>query len=383
MKSDQETPSRRAVRQSRLATDTSSRHSSPKPKRKAAKGARPKTLSGPLSELTKDMENIPVKDTEAWVNRSLDVRREEAEKDQFVKRPSNSFILYRSAYADRARNFQKSANHQIVSSLAGESWAMEPPEIRKQYDAWAKLERENHAKAFPDYKFQPQTNKSAARKRKGRGEDSEEEESDLESDYAYNPRASSRPLKSKKARSSYRESSYTPSGTSLDEYDAPIMYNPSSHQMVNPGKPLPTGLNQLGGAQYYQTAGQRYAGHGYVEDVFVQPPDLPAGYHQPGAPVIGIPGAYHHELQGDNGGLPMSAVSIPSQLDPMLANYDQDQHKVSLDDGHPVKAEEVSSAPHSAGFPLEHYSLGLNDFEDELGGADMGSDEWWDQNKDR
>ncbi|KAM0796277.1 high mobility group box domain-containing protein, partial [Usnea florida] len=73
-----------------------------------------------------------------------------------IKRPSNSFILYRSAYADRARAWEKSPNHQKISSLAGESWAMEPPEIRKQYDAWAKVERENHAKAFPDYKFQPQ-----------------------------------------------------------------------------------------------------------------------------------------------------------------------------------------------------------------------------------
>jgi len=366
-----------------LATNTSSRHSSPKPKRKAAKGTKPRTLSGPLSELTKDMDNIPVKDTEAWVNRSLEVRRQEAAKDQFVKRPSNSFILYRSAYADRARNFQKSANHQIVSSLAGESWAMEPPEIRKKYDAWAKLERENHAKAFPEYKFQPQTNKASARKRKGRAEDSEEDESDLESDYAYNSRASSRPLKSKKAKSTYRESSYTPSGTSLDEYDAPNIYHQSSHQMVNPGKPLPAGLNQLGGAQYYQTTNQRYSGHGYVEDVFVHPTDVPAGYHQPGAPVIGIPGAYHHELQGDNGELPMGAVSMPTQIDPMLASYDQSQHSLSHAGGQATEAQEVSSAPHSAGFPLGHYSLELNDFEDGLGGADMGSDEWWDQNKDR
>jgi len=330
------------------------------------------------------MDNIPIKDTEAWVNRSLEVRRQEAEKDHFVKRPSNSFILYRSAYADRARNFQKSANHQIVSSLAGESWAMEPPEIRKQYDDWAKLERENHAKAFPEYKFQPQTNKSSARKRKGRGEDSEEEESDLESDYAYNPRASSRPLKSKKAKGTYRESSCTPSGTSLDEYDTPNMFPQSSHQMMNLGKPLPAGLNQLGGAQYYQTTShpsQRYAGHGYLEDVFMQPTDVPAGYHQPGAPVIGIPGAHHHELQGDNGGLPMNGM--PTQLDPVLATYDQSQYRLPLGNGHPDQAQEVFSASQPTGFQVPHYSPVLNDFEDEFGGADMGSDEWWDQNKNR
>lgn len=383
--SDQDTPPRRGTRQSRLATGAASRHNSPKPKRKAARSAKPKTLSGPLSVLTKDMDNIPIKDTENWVNRSSEVRRQEAAKDQFIKRPSNSFILYRSAYADRARSFQKSANHQVVSSLAGESWAMEPTEIRSQYDAWAKLERENHAKAFPEYKFQPQTNKASARKRKGRGDHSEDEESDLDSDYAYNPRASGRPLKSKRTKTTYRESSYDPSGTSLDDYDVPNTYHQSSHQMVNPGKPLPAALNQLGGTQYFQTTSNlsgRYAGNGYVEDMFMQPTDVSTGYHQHSAPVIGIPGAYHHELQGDSGGLSMTGLPMPDQLDPMLATYDQGHHSLAIGNGHSTPGQEMS-APQSAGFQVGPYSPALNDFEDELGGAAMGSTEWWEQNQDR
>ena len=362
-----------------------SRHSSPKGKVKGAKNAKPKTLSGPLSELTRDMD-IPIKDTEAWVNRSMEERQKEATKDNFVKRPSNSFILYRSAYADRARSFQKSANHQVVSSLAGESWAMEPSEIRKQYDTWAKVERENHARAFPEYKFQPQTNKASARKRKGRLDDSEDEESDLESEYTYNPRPSARPLKSKRQKNIYRDSSYTPSRTSLEEYDpggmdASQMFHPSPYQANNLGKPLPLAINQSGGAQYYQSSNyptSRLANQGYVEDVVLHPTDAPAGYHQPGAPVIGIPGAYHHELQGEDNG-----QSMLDHLDPMLANYYQGQASHVLGSGQMNQIPEMTPTLQSSGFQIGQFSPIFNDFESEHGDPDMGSDEWWNKNVDR
>ena len=354
-----------------------------------------KTLSGPLSELTKDMTNIQIKDTESWVNRSVEERREEAKKVNFVKRPSNSFILYRSAYADRARAWEKSPNHQKISSLAGESWAMEPPEIRKQFDAWAKIERENHAKAFPDYKFQPQTAKATNRKRKGREGDSEEELSDNDSDYAYLPNGVSRSLKPKKSKRPYRETSYTPSGTSLDEYDpngfdtADMFQHPSSYQRHNPGKPLPPALNQQAlHNQYLQKIShlnQRMAHLGHVEDVFLHPIDAPSGYHPPALPVIGIPGAYHHELQGDESGQQM--LSNSSQLDPMLASYDQSHSRYPHTSGN----EHVNQLMGGLGgvqggeYQTPAYSPVLNDFESDHGDAEpeMGSDEWFTRQRER
>ena len=372
------------ARQSRLAADTESRHSSPRPKKRAPRNARAKTLNGPLSELTKDMVNVPIKDTEAHVSRSIEDRRKEAERDQFIKRPSNSFILYRSAYAERARAFQKSANHQIVSSLAGESWAMEPPEIRNQYDNWAKRERDQHAAAFPDYKFQPQQNKGTGRKRKGRDDDSEEEESDLDSDYGRNPRATARPLKAKKGKNTYRETSNTPSGASLDEFDTFDLdptnpYQVPSYRMGNP-RPLP--LNQLGSNQYYQSTShlnRRFAGVGYDDDIPPRPEEIPPGIHQPGAPLLGIPGAYHHELQGNDAG-----QSILNQVDPMLANFDQSHPRLSLGNGHTSQGSEVIPALPSGGFPAGQFSPRLNDFESEHGELnDFGSEGWWKVNKDR
>lgn len=253
---------------------------------------------------------------------------------------------------------------------------MEPPEIRKQFDAWAKVERENHAKAFPDYKFQPQTGKAAHRKRKGREGDSEDELSDNDSDYAYVPNGAGRSLKPKKSKRPYRETSYTPSGTSLDEYEpngfdaVDLFHHPSSYQRNNPGKPLPPALNQQAlHNQYYQTTrhpNQRMANLGHVEDVFVHPMETPSGYHQPTGPVIGIPGAYQHELQGEESGQQM--LSSNSQLDPMLASYDHANQILSGLGG--VQAGEYQTPA---------YSPVLNDFESEHGDPEpeMGSDEWF------
>lgn len=321
--------------------------------------------------------DIPIKDTEAWVNRSREERQKEATKDSFVKRPLNSFILYRSAYADRAKSFQKSGNHQIVSSLAGESWAMEPPEIRKQFDKLAKTDRENHAKAFPEYKFQPQMNKAAARERKKGMEDFEEEESDFKSDYAYDPRASGRPLKSRKYKNAYLENSYVLSGTSLEEYDAggiegSHVYHPSSYQTSNPGKQIPAALNQLSGGQHYQTTnypGSKLARHGYVEDVIIQPSDALIGFNLPGASIIDIPRVFHHEFQGDNN-------NQSTLIDPILANYDQDQAMPVLASGHTNHTQEVTPTLHSGGFQLEQFSPILNDSKNNHIEQDVGSDDW-------
>ena len=341
------------------------------------------------------MTNIPIKDTDAWVNRSVEDRREEAKKDDFVKRPSNSFILYRSAYADRARAWEKSPNHQKISSLAGESWAMEPPEIRKQFDAWAKVERENHAKAFPDYKFQPQTGKATQRKRKGRSGDSDDDLSDNDSDLAYLPNGAGRSLKPKKAKRNYRETSYMPNGLPLDEYDptgfdaGDLFHNPSSYQTQNPGKPLPTALNQQAlHNQYYQMTSHpnsRMAHLGHVEDVFVQPIDTPSGYPQPEMPVIGIPGAYHHDLQGEERGPQM--LSSNSQLDPMLASYDQSHPRYSgaIGDEHVNQMMNGFGGVQAGEYQVPVYSPVLNDFESEHGDAEpeMGSDEWFARQRDR
>ena len=104
-----------------------------------------------MSVLTKDFD-VPIKNLEDWVNRPFDVRKREVEKrNGYITRPMNSFMLYRSAYAERAKSWCLQNNHQVVSSVAGESWPLEPSEIRDMYNEYAKVERINHQNAHPTY----------------------------------------------------------------------------------------------------------------------------------------------------------------------------------------------------------------------------------------
>ncbi|KAI0146566.1 high mobility group box domain-containing protein, partial [Pestalotiopsis sp. NC0098] len=72
-----------------------------------------------------------------------------------IKRPMNAFMLYRKGWQNRIKEMQSNENHQGVSKVAGDGWALEPDEVRNQFNTWSEIERDMHAQAFPDYKFQP------------------------------------------------------------------------------------------------------------------------------------------------------------------------------------------------------------------------------------
>jgi hypothetical protein len=150
----------------------------------------------PLSILTANM-TVPIKDIEAWVHRPASVRQAEAEtRNGYVTRPMNSFMLYRSAYAERTKQWGLQNNHQVVSKLAGQSWPLEPESIKRQYEEYARIERDNHTAAHPSYKFSPSKIGPVARKKereaalRGDVSDSDSdvsEDSDVESDAEFRP----------------------------------------------------------------------------------------------------------------------------------------------------------------------------------------------------
>ncbi|KAA8908489.1 hypothetical protein FN846DRAFT_918562 [Sphaerosporella brunnea] len=124
-------------------------------------------LIKPLSELTQEYHDLPIRNMESWVNRSAETRWKEVEKrGGYVTRPMNSFMLYRSAFAERTKMWCLQNNHQVVSSVSGESWPLEPEEIRQKYNELARIERVNHQAAHPGYKFSP-SKALNNRKRKG------------------------------------------------------------------------------------------------------------------------------------------------------------------------------------------------------------------------
>ncbi|KAI1636565.1 hypothetical protein F4809DRAFT_377511 [Biscogniauxia mediterranea] len=125
-------------------------------------GAKEVDLEAPLSVLCQDVElaDGPDVDIEEYVRRSPEQRRVEVagSKDQKIKRPMNAFMLYRKAYQNRTKALRKQQNHQFISQVCGVGWNMEPQDLRDRFDELAKIERENHRLAFPDYKFSPTKN---------------------------------------------------------------------------------------------------------------------------------------------------------------------------------------------------------------------------------
>lgn len=162
-------PSRRLPNRGNVVPTNKSRVAkSPKLRKpKAAKESSRAKIEKPLSVLTSHLDDIPIKDMEAHVHRSEEARKEEVKKKKgYITRPMNSFMLYRSAYSERTKALISDTNHQMVSTVSGQSWPLEPPEIRDKYNTLAKIERENHQKAHPEYKFSPSKTVLPAKKKK-------------------------------------------------------------------------------------------------------------------------------------------------------------------------------------------------------------------------
>ena len=297
--------------------ETSRMSRSPRPK-KAPKAAKAGKLKGPvidqpLSELTKDY-TIPVKDMEAWVNRPAETRLEEAEKKNgHIARPMNSFMLYRSAYADRVKQFCRENNHQIVSQVSGTSWPLEPKEIREMYERYASTERDNHHMAHPDYKFAPNKNGSA-RKRK------DLEDSDDEGSEWGGSRRGGKRVKREESRS-HSSTPFEPRRVIRHPLDH---YNPSSYQINNPYGRVPT---MPGPDGYYQQQVTQYDRN--VEDVTFRPIENPFPTEQMSGPLIGLPNGNEQDLlRSQSRGAP--------PMDPQLLQYDPNTQYVQYEPIDPV-----------------------------------------------
>lgn len=295
---------------------------------KAEKAVTPK-LTAPLSILTADLVHIPVKNIEEWVNRSAETRRREAERrNGYITRPMNSFMLYRSAYAERAKSWCAQNNHQIVSSVAGESWPLEPPEIRDLFNEYAKIERINHQNAHPTYKFSP--SKAQLPPRKRRAEWSDEDESSEGDDGEWAP--GSGRSRNRQARRIERSLSYPPNmmhGEFFDRSFGPngLGVNKSSWEMTNEGRPMPMPMHHDMYPHYYQTGA--YHGmpmpHSYPEDPRMHRGGTPGSISFPSNhALLGLPGGNSIDLMQLH-----SQATTPfndGQLDPMLMAYEGMSH---------------------------------------------------------
>jgi hypothetical protein len=149
--------------QSRRSRRTARKETSPATPAKRQKSSRSKAadkityeLAAPISVLIAESD-VPLKDMLAFANRSVAIRQAEANKSGKIKipRPSNSFVMYRSAYADRVMKWASKNNHQNVSVITGSSWQIESETVRRFYMNCADIDKANHLKAFPGWKYNP------------------------------------------------------------------------------------------------------------------------------------------------------------------------------------------------------------------------------------
>lgn len=254
---------------------------------KAAKKSKPPKpgapmLDEPLSVLTKDY-NIPVKDMDAWVHRPVSERLEQAAKNKdHVSRPMNSFMLYRSAYADRAKHFCKENNHQIVSQVTGASWPLEPKEVRQMYEDFARIERDAHHNAHPDYKFAPK--KQGVTKRAYHDVDDDDDDDDPEWE-------GSRSRRTKRSQTATSGTGGSQSSTPFDHrFQSPYhpAIHPSSYWASNPHGQPPMGI---GPESYYQPVVNQY--NQQVDEAAMRRMQYPQ-YAQ--GQLIGLPHSNHPVL---------------------------------------------------------------------------------------
>lgn len=241
-------------------------------------------LDKPLSELTKGWDHIPIVDIEAYVNRSVEDRRKEVNAGKSpgkIKRPMNSFMLYRKAYQGRTKDWGFQDNHQVVSQVCGNSWRLEPESVREQYNEWAKIERANHQAAHPEYKFTPSKTGTKGYKRKY-SEEPDSENSDLENfDWGKANITKTQKYGTRAVSNSPYQPSRDPYNFSRESSIEPVngAYNAnrSSYQASNPGRqvPLPYNQAQLQSGQYLQQIVHSSQAIQGVEDVLIKKTEAP------------------------------------------------------------------------------------------------------------
>lgn len=193
-------------------------------------------------------------------------------------------MLYRQAYKERIKKWgEQGNNNQLISRVAGMSWNMEPPEVKDFYAKVAIMERDNHASAFPEYKFAPNKNI----KKRGRNNDDGDSDSEWDGSSAYG----SKRRRGRDDSETIRSRSATPAQMM---YSSP-QYHPSSLQASNP--------HLMGQEPYYQHWGQpvtydQYYGyavpyHNAPQDLHYAPTSMPVPQDQQYMELVGMPPSSH------------------------------------------------------------------------------------------
>ncbi|KAJ2797329.1 hypothetical protein H4R20_005222 [Coemansia guatemalensis] len=71
-----------------------------------------------------------------------------------IKRPPNSFMLYRSQRHKELVKQYKGGN-KVVSGIIAKEWHSMTPDLKKEYEELAAIKKREHELLYPNYKFMP------------------------------------------------------------------------------------------------------------------------------------------------------------------------------------------------------------------------------------
>ncbi|PLN85339.1 hypothetical protein BDW42DRAFT_2632 [Aspergillus taichungensis] len=329
---------------------------SPKVRHKRSK-TDPPVINAPLSELTKDMSHIPIRDMEEWVHRPIETRLNQTTRKGKVARPMNSFILYRSAYAERTKEWLSQNNHQEVSKVAGQSWKMEPRDIKQKYASLANIEKANHEKAHPGYKYSPK-DKSKPTKKPGKTSPGMSHDD--------TPSSSPSLSSSQTMLSSDIDSGmwHSRCGTPMNIVEhhglpTPMQFLNSGWPAHHPPRPASTMMSAPEASHYGHPGMHHSLMSAQQDDGRFRTIDMSELQYNTSNTLSGLPGAVHHDLLQPQATAPPPGAPPTSQLDPQLLKYND-----LVPAGHVYSGPQygiwADPAPNAGYLPNAPNSLGSN-----------------------
>jgi len=184
-----------------------------------------------------------------------------ADDEPHIKRPQNSWILYRSQKLKEYRGPKK--EQSSYSQMLGAQWAAEPPEVKEHYKMLSETMKREHAAANPGYKYKPKSKAEKEAIREAKRLEKEEEKRRK----ADARGASSMPIRTKPRRNVSDDDDEHKAVDKVEDGDA-LMFDPdppsnitrklaASNKRVASPKPKP------GHFQPYRTPGSYYPPSAY------------------------------------------------------------------------------------------------------------------------
>ncbi|KAL7285841.1 hypothetical protein ACG7TL_000950 [Trametes sanguinea] len=97
--------------------------------------------------------------------RTTTASRRGAKSADYIPRPRNAFMIFRSEYCMDVKESQVEHDHRMISKILGEVWRNLEPERKEHYKQLAAEEKRVHTIKYPNYRFSPQQRTEKPKKR--------------------------------------------------------------------------------------------------------------------------------------------------------------------------------------------------------------------------